>query len=62
VAVAILLTEKEPLVTSLLFVAFIADAVVTVLLASRSVGASVALGEPQPPRVGEATSSQGVGR
>jgi Kef-type K+ transport system membrane component KefB len=41
VAVALLLTKKEPLLTSLLLLAFIAVAVVTVLLASRK----------QPPRV-----------
>jgi Kef-type K+ transport system membrane component KefB len=36
VAVALLLTKKEPLLTSLLLVAFIAVAVITVLLASRT--------------------------
>ncbi|HEV3280818.1 MAG TPA: cation:proton antiporter [Acidimicrobiales bacterium] len=41
VAVALLLTNKEPLLTSLLLVAFIVVAVVTVLLAARS----------QPPRM-----------
>lgn len=41
VAVALLLTNKEPLITSLLLVAFIAVAVVTVLVAARA----------QPPRV-----------
>jgi Kef-type K+ transport system membrane component KefB len=41
VAVALLLTKKEPLLTSLLLVAFIAVAVITVLLAART----------QPPRV-----------
>jgi len=41
VAVALLLTNKDPLVTSLLLVAFIGVAVVTVLLASRA----------QPPRM-----------
>jgi len=41
VAVALLLTKKEPVLTSLLLVAFIAVAVITVLLAARS----------QPPRV-----------
>ena len=41
VAVALLLTRKEPLVTSLLLAAFIVVAVVTVLLAARA----------QPPRV-----------
>ena len=40
-AVALLLTKKEPLLTSLLLVAFIAVAVVTVLLAARA----------QPPRL-----------
>jgi Kef-type K+ transport system membrane component KefB len=41
VAVALLLTNKEPLITSLLLVAFITVAVVTVLVAARA----------QPPRV-----------
>jgi Kef-type K+ transport system membrane component KefB len=41
VAVALLLTKKEPLLTSLLLLAFIAVAVITVLLAARK----------QPPRV-----------
>ena len=41
VAVALLLTKKEPLLTSLLLVAFIAVAVATVLLAART----------QPPRL-----------
>jgi Kef-type K+ transport system membrane component KefB len=41
VAVALLLTKKEPVLTSLLLLAFIAVAVMTVLLAARS----------QPPRV-----------